>query len=109
MTLPTCSFVIIDLAKIISYFFFFNDPPTPEISPLSLHDALPISRFVFTDYLGSLCWLACTTLLPIVVASVAGIRATAYFYLAWQIGYGQRWRRRSEATSCRPEIGRAHV
>jgi len=47
-----------------------------------------ISRFVFTDYLGSLCWLACTTLLPIVVASVAGIRATAYFYLAWQIGYG---------------------
>src|SRR2546427_11707471 len=25
-------------------FFFFNDPPTPEISPLSLHDALPISR-----------------------------------------------------------------
>src|SRR5258708_32104280 len=25
-------------------FFFFNDPPTPEISPLPLHDALPISR-----------------------------------------------------------------
>src|SRR2546427_13156662 len=23
-------------------FFFFNDPPTPEISPLSLPDALPI-------------------------------------------------------------------
>src|SRR3990167_6917182 len=23
-------------------FFFFNDPATPEISPLSLHDALPI-------------------------------------------------------------------
>src|SRR5256884_1125730 len=22
-------------------FFFFNDPPTPEISPLPLHDALP--------------------------------------------------------------------
>src|SRR5438874_4872132 len=26
------------------YFFFFNDPPTPEIYTLSLHDALPISR-----------------------------------------------------------------
>src|SRR3990167_7198535 len=27
----------------ISYsLFFFNDPATPEISPLSLHDALPI-------------------------------------------------------------------
>src|SRR2546423_5394018 len=24
------------------FFFFFNDPATPEISPLSLHDALPI-------------------------------------------------------------------
>src|SRR5207249_11853731 len=24
--------------------FFFNDPPTPEIYTLSLHDALPISR-----------------------------------------------------------------
>src|SRR3954466_16432858 len=26
-----------------SFFFFFNDPAPPEISPLSLHDALPIS------------------------------------------------------------------
>src|SRR3989441_3745479 len=25
------------------FFFFFNDPPPPEISPLPLHDALPIS------------------------------------------------------------------
>ena len=57
-------------------------PPTATLS------ARAISRFVFTDYLGSLCWLACTTLLPILVAGAAGIRATAYFYLAWQIGYG---------------------
>src|SRR5256885_17257974 len=26
-------------------FFFFNDPATTEISPLPLHDALPISVF----------------------------------------------------------------
>src|SRR5438067_9558740 len=26
------------------YFFFFNATPTPEIYPLSLHDALPIFR-----------------------------------------------------------------
>src|SRR2546425_1468512 len=26
------------------FFFFFNDPAPPEIYPLSLHDALPISR-----------------------------------------------------------------
>src|ERR1043166_8786522 len=28
----------------LSYFFFFNDTATPEIYPLSLHDALPISH-----------------------------------------------------------------
>src|SRR2546426_7187577 len=27
-----------------SSFFFFNDPATTEIYPLSLHDALPISK-----------------------------------------------------------------
>src|SRR2546430_8325191 len=27
-----------------SFFFFLNDPAPPEISPLPLHDALPISR-----------------------------------------------------------------
>src|SRR5256885_9654492 len=30
-------------------FFFFNDPATPEIYTLSLHDALPISTMVLTD------------------------------------------------------------
>src|SRR5260221_14143168 len=37
------------LCSHLFYFFFFNDTATPEISPLSLHDALPIStriRFV---------------------------------------------------------------
>src|SRR2546425_4797186 len=28
------------------FFFFFNDTPTPEIYPLSLHDALPILGLV---------------------------------------------------------------
>jgi len=27
---------------LLSLFFFFSDPPTPEIYTLSLHDALPI-------------------------------------------------------------------
>src|SRR2546430_7957106 len=29
--------------QLLSFFFFFNDPATPEFSPLPLHDALPIS------------------------------------------------------------------
>src|SRR2546429_9351652 len=30
---------------LLSFFFFFNDPATTEISPLSLHDPLPISAW----------------------------------------------------------------
>ena len=51
---------------------------------------LPWNRlvsYVSADYLGSLCWLACTTLLPVLVTAMAGLRSDAYFYLAWQIGY----------------------
>src|SRR2546423_6464156 len=45
-------------------FFFLNDPPPPEISPLPLHDALPICIHAVRDFLyallfGSLPWVAC--------------------------------------------------
>src|SRR5256886_4095132 len=30
------------MVQLLSIFFFFNDPAPPEISTLSLHDALPI-------------------------------------------------------------------
>ena len=33
------------------YFFFFNDTATTEIYTLSLHDALPISRFLYCPVL----------------------------------------------------------
>src|SRR5256886_4112306 len=36
--------MILQVGRLISYFFFFfNDPAPPEISPLPLHDPLPIS------------------------------------------------------------------
>src|SRR2546430_6623627 len=38
-----CSFFLIIVESLISYFFFFNDTATTEIYTLSLHDALPIS------------------------------------------------------------------
>src|SRR2546429_8431315 len=35
--------MILTLTHLLLFFFFFNDPATTEISPLPLHDALPIS------------------------------------------------------------------
>src|SRR5258708_31561806 len=39
------------LQKSLSFLFFLNDPATPEIYPLSLHDALPISAARFAAFL----------------------------------------------------------
>src|SRR5258707_4082878 len=36
------SLLISPLTSLLTFFFFFNDTATPEIYPLSLHDALPI-------------------------------------------------------------------
>src|SRR3989454_1334099 len=38
--------ILTTLPQLCFLFFFFNDPATTEISPLSLHDALPISAIV---------------------------------------------------------------
>src|SRR5258708_25282513 len=41
---PASCFFFLLLPPLLSFFFFFlNDPAPPEIYPLSLHDALPIS------------------------------------------------------------------
>src|SRR2546430_3418473 len=42
------SFIIGTRPTPVSIFFFFNDPPPTEISPLPLYDALPISRITAT-------------------------------------------------------------
>src|SRR6266480_6797347 len=42
-----CHFTIVTIRNrnlYFAFFFFFNDPATPEIYTLSLHDALPNSR-----------------------------------------------------------------
>jgi len=46
-----------------------------------------IARYLSADYIASIFWLTCTTLLPVIVTSVVGVRMNAYFFLAWQIGY----------------------
>jgi O-antigen/teichoic acid export membrane protein len=44
-----------------------------------------VARFVSADYLGSLCWLASTALMPVIVVALAGPSQNAYFSLAWMI------------------------
>ena len=50
-------------------------------------DAGQISRFVAADYLGEICWLVVTMLMPVIVTQQVGAKANAYFYLAWTIAY----------------------
>src|SRR5438270_11917209 len=44
LTSLLCS-LFMNFTSLFSFFFFFNDTATTEIYTLSLHDALPISRF----------------------------------------------------------------
>ena len=46
-----------------------------------------VGRFLAGDYIGALCVLAATSLVPIVVAISVGPNMTAYFYMAWTIGW----------------------
>src|SRR5699024_12880503 len=48
----TTSFTLMDrphLSHFHSYLFFFNQPANTEIYTLSLHDALPICEFQYTE------------------------------------------------------------
>lgn len=46
-----------------------------------------IARYIGGDYLGTLCWLACTQLLPVLVLGGVGTAGTAVFAMAWTIAY----------------------
>lgn len=61
----------------------------PRAAAASTGSAPPtgIVRFVAADYVGSLFWIASTTLLPVLVLDLTGARTTAAFSLAWVIAY----------------------
>jgi O-antigen/teichoic acid export membrane protein len=71
-----------------TYYIFHSLIPHHMRLPAEVHEdlALPqVARYVAGDYLGALAWLACTTLLPIMVTQLAGPTDNAYYYLSWQI------------------------
>jgi O-antigen/teichoic acid export membrane protein len=44
-----------------------------------------IGKYILANYLGSLFFLASTTLLPIIVINLVGPKANAFFYMPWMI------------------------
>jgi hypothetical protein len=48
----------------------------------------PTVGYVATDFAGALCWQAAGSLPPILVLDLLGAAASAYFSVAWLIGYG---------------------
>jgi O-antigen/teichoic acid export membrane protein len=48
-------------------------------------DRRALVRFVSADYVASFGWIAPTNLMPVIVLSLAGPEANAYFYLSWTI------------------------
>ncbi len=54
-------------------------------SPIASFVPVQVVKYMAADYLASLCWLASTALLPLMVTQQAGDTANAYFFLSWQI------------------------
>ena len=47
----------------------------------------PTTKYVVCDYAGALCWIAATTLPPLIVLQRLGAAEAAYFSLTWVIAY----------------------
>ncbi len=71
-----------------NYYIFRKLIPThenrEEQAKLSI-EPKQIVRFASADYLGAIFWMMTNTLMPVIVTSVSGAEANAYFYLAWTI------------------------
>ncbi|TQF73954.1 phosphotransferase [Rhodococcus spelaei] len=50
------------------------------------HSLRVVGRYLGPDYLSSLAWIACTSLIPVLVLNIAGAREAAVFALAWLVG-----------------------
>ncbi len=61
----------------------------PKGQGTSATTSLPeMTRHMFGNYVGSLFFLASSTLLPVLVTELAGAKANAYFYIPWMMATG---------------------
>lgn len=71
-----------------NYYIFRKLIPAHEKKEEQAHlyvEPKQVVRFASADYLGALFWIMANTLMPVIVTSVSGATANAYFYLAWTI------------------------
>jgi O-antigen/teichoic acid export membrane protein len=72
----------------VNWYLFRRALPCQPAAPTdSVPGGRDLARFVVRDYCGSLCWIAATSLIPLVVINLAGAKANAYFTLSWQLAY----------------------
>ncbi|MGZ0145908.1 phosphotransferase [Kribbella sp. WER1] len=81
------SWVVGLLVAVVGTSVYLATRAVPRFSgPRSESVTLPeLVRFVGPDYLGSLCWIASTTLVPVLVLGLAGSAEAAAFALPWSI------------------------
>lgn len=72
-----------------NFYIFFKMIPAHESMELKQEVVEPrqIIRFAAADYVGALAWLVSINLMPVIVTTVAGGAANAYFFLSWTIAY----------------------
>jgi hypothetical protein len=56
-----------------------------EISAVQVASRRELGRFIGPDYVGALAWIACTSLVPILVLDLTGPRSSAGFALPWSM------------------------
>ncbi|RAG85896.1 hypothetical protein DN069_08955 [Streptacidiphilus pinicola] len=80
--------LVVSLAFTNTYLFARAIPrhvrrtPTEPSAP-----AAPTWSYLSADWIASMCWLAATTLPPIIVLDRLGAAASAYFSIAWLVAY----------------------
>jgi hypothetical protein len=81
---------VLILVPLVNYLIFGRLLRTQPLPNVQLGRATPraIGQYIAGNYPGTLFFLASTTLLPLIVAEQAGVRATAYFFMPWMIVTG---------------------
>jgi len=83
VSIPAALVTVVVSVLIFRYLGQLRREPAPEQS-FGVRDLV---RFAISDHFSALLWLATTELLTLVVLQVAGAEASAYYFMAFMVGY----------------------